>query len=227
MQLEEEVGRAAEEETMRKEIALATEEKLKRGRLGDEESTVGKGSVGRRMGSSSGWLRERNDAAETLENLATAAAGSFVSSTRSFDIDVVQVDDRAKQDASRQKLAAHDLSRSIDVLIRYLTDRRQKYAQAVSSLHPSLRPSPSVRLAPATPAELFALPDLPLTELKPEQLVRVAQVVDTALFRSYLATKPVLVGALCRIENWCEVEEVEELLVGAQASLSRLKKAYC
>ena len=104
-------------------------------------------------------------------------------------------------------------------MIRYLTDRRQKYAQAISSLHPSLRPSPSAHLAPATPAELLALPDLPLTELKPEQLVRVAQVVDTALFRSYLATKPVLVGALCRIENWCEVEEVEELLLGAKVSL--------
>lgn len=78
IQLEEEVGRAAEEETLRKEIALATEEKLRRGRVGEEDGVAGKGSVGRRMGSSSGWLRERNDAAETLENLASAAAGSFL-----------------------------------------------------------------------------------------------------------------------------------------------------
>lgn len=42
--------------------------------------------------------------------------------------------------------------------------------------------------------------------------------VDTALFKAYLATKPVMVGPLCRIENWCEVEEVEELLLAAQAS---------
>lgn len=40
--------------------------------------------------------------------------------------------------------------------------------------------------------------------------------VDTALFRAYLATKPVMVGPLCRIENWCEVEEVEELLLEAK-----------
>lgn len=106
--------------------------------------------------------------------------------------------------------------RSVDVLIRYLTDRRQRYAQALAALVPSLRPKPSKAHWGASVAELFDLPDLPLTELRPEQLAHVAQVVDTALFRSYLATKPVMVGPLCRIENWCEVAEVEELLLKAQ-----------
>lgn len=68
----------------------------------------------------------------------------------------------------------------------------------------------------AAAEELLALPDGNLTALNPNQLARVAQVVDTALFRSYLATKPVMLGPLCRIENWCEVSEVEELLMEAK-----------
>ena len=53
---------------------------------------------------------------------------------------------------------------------------------------------------------------MPLTSLTPDQLIRFAQVVYTALFKSYLLTMPGLLGSLCRIENWCEVSEVETLL---------------
>lgn len=81
-----------------------------------------------------------------------------------------------------------------------------------------MRPSSSLHTPTTHASELFELPDLPLTELKPDQLAKVAQVVDTALFKSYLATKPVMVGPLCRIENWCEVEEVEELLLNEKVS---------
>lgn len=61
-------------------------------------------------------------------------------------------------------------------------------------------------------ADILALPDVAASALTPEQLVRSAQVVDTALFKSYLQVRPGLVGSLCRIENWCEVGEVEEEL---------------
>lgn len=53
---------------------------------------------------------------------------------------------------------------------------------------------------------------MPLTTLTPDQLIRFAQVVYTALFKSYLLIMPGLLGSLCRIENWCEVSEVEALL---------------
>jgi hypothetical protein len=65
-------------------------------------------------------------------------------------------------------------------------------------------------------SELRSYPDVPFEELSPEQVVRVAQIVYTALLKVYLAIRPVLVGSLCRIENWCEVEEVEELLTSKQ-----------
>lgn len=129
----------------------------------------------------------------------------------------------------QEKLAAQNYSRSVDELVRYLTDRRQKYAQAFAALLPSSRPTPSSPRPAADADELLSLPNEPLTKLSPDQLARVAQVVDTALFRSYLATKPVMVGPLCRIENWCEVAEVEELLLDAKvlASHRQLRVPEC
>lgn len=118
--------------------------------------------------------------------------------------------ERANKDADRT------FATSADALIRFLTDRRQQYSKALASMMPSRRPTPTnPTREPASPSELFALPDSALSSLRPEELARAAEVVDTVLFRAYLATKPVMVGPLCRIENWCEVSEVEELLLEA------------
>jgi hypothetical protein len=68
------------------------------------------------------------------------------------------------------------------------------------------------RLSEAPLEELLALPDAPPSALTPQQLFRFAQIVDTALFKSYLIVRPGLVGALCRLDNWCEVSEVENEL---------------
>ena len=110
---------------------------------------------------------------------------------------------------------------STDVLVRYLPDRRQQIMRALSALPPGVRPSPSTPLPSTSPNSafnFFDLPDESLTTYTPEQLQRTAQVVETALFKCYLHAKPGLLGPLCRIENWCEVEEVEELLLAAKVS---------
>ncbi|KAK4050609.1 Vacuolar morphogenesis protein 6 [Microbotryomycetes sp. JL201] len=117
---------------------------------------------------------------------------------------------------SKSKPTARQRSDDVDELIRFLTDRRQKYARAFAALSRSSKPMPSTAVESVNPSVLLAIPDVPFSELEPDELVKVAQVVDTALFRSYLATKPVMVGPLCRIENWCQVEEVEELLLEAK-----------
>ena len=114
-------------------------------------------------------------------------------------------------------LAAMDFRRSIEALIRYLTDRRQHVNRALAALRPSVRPTTRSHIDPPPSAdELLALPDKPLSSLSPDQLHRVAQVVDTALFKCYLATKPGLLGPLCRLDNWCEIDEVEGLLLEAK-----------
>lgn len=107
--------------------------------------------------------------------------------------------------------------------MRYLPDRRQQFLHALASLPPHSRPSPSSPLPDSsgnTATDLFALPDAPLSTYSPGDLQRVARVVETALFKCYLHAKPGLLGPLCRIENWCEVEEVEELLLDAKVRVS-------
>lgn len=104
----------------------------------------------------------------------------------------------------------------------YLTDRRQHIAQALANLSLRERPSPSSPMPESpssSPVDLFRLPDAALSTYTPSQLQRTAQVVETTLFRCYLQVKQVMLGPLCRIENWCEVEEVEELLLEAKVSL--------
>ncbi|GJN90166.1 hypothetical protein Rhopal_003165-T1 [Rhodotorula paludigena] len=169
--------------------ATASPAKQRKGPLAaaaaDDDDAASIRSASSRLTGKRSWLRDRDPGA-TLDEIAEQAA---------------------KEQERQAKLDAQNKARSVDELIRYLTDRRQKYSQAFAALLPSSRPSPSSPRPPAAPSELLALPNEPLTKLPPDQLARVAQVVDTALFRSYLATKPVMVGPLCRIENWCEVEE--------------------
>jgi hypothetical protein len=106
-----------------------------------------------------------------------------------------------------------DFHRSVETLVRYLSDRRPKVGGALEALH--INPSQSHQIAflsETSADDLFALPNAPLSSLISEQLLRFAQIVDTALFKSYLIIRPGLLGPLCRVPNWCEVSEVEEEL---------------
>ena len=107
----------------------------------------------------------------------------------------------------------------MESLFYYLTDRRPKIGGALSSLN--ITPSQSHQfpfLSDATIEDLFELPNTPLSSLTPEQLTRFAQIVDTALFKAYLVIRPGLLGPLCSIPNWCEVKEVEDLLMEREVS---------
>ncbi|KAE8257180.1 hypothetical protein A4X13_0g2531 [Tilletia indica] len=114
--------------------------------------------------------------------------------------------------SARDLRAAHasNEERNLDALGRFLADRRRIFkpiletSQASHSISSSTWRDDSERL--------FELPDAPLPSIPVRELAALAQAVDTALFKTFLCTKPGLVGPLCRIENWCEVEQVEELL---------------
>lgn len=102
---------------------------------------------------------------------------------------------------------------AVENLMIYLSDRRQKLAGAIAALDQSLPPIDALPpLKTVTTTELIHYPSVPMADLSPEELVRVSQIVYTALIKVYLMIRPSLVGSLCRIENWCEVGEVEELL---------------
>lgn len=124
------------------------------------------------------------------------------------------------QDVTKRE--AQQLRQSVEVLLRYLADRRQKVNKALASLPHKERPSTSDHLPNASAEELLAVPDGPMTSLNPCQLHRAAQVVDTALFKCYLLVRPTLLGSLCRLDNWCEAEEVEDLLMSAKVGDSIL-----
>ncbi|EDR08609.1 uncharacterized protein LACBIDRAFT_235177, partial [Laccaria bicolor S238N-H82] len=120
-----------------------------------------------------------------------------------------------------------DLHRSVETLVRYLADRRPKLKAAleVVNITPQTQAEKYPPLSTTTVEDLFALPNAPLSALTPEQLLRFAQIVDTALYKSYLIIRPTLLSSLCRIANWCEVSEVEEDL-RARQKYAELRDLY-
>ncbi|KAG8832639.1 Vacuolar morphogenesis protein 6 [Serendipita sp. 399] len=115
---------------------------------------------------------------------------------------------------------------AVDRLLEYLTQRRQKIKLALSSINiMTSDAAKTTRLSEASVEELMGLPDAPPTALTPEQLFKFAQIVDTALFKSYLTVKPGLIGPLCRLDNWCEVSEVQNEL-RARGKFTELKYLY-
>ncbi|KAF5392213.1 hypothetical protein D9757_001433 [Collybiopsis confluens] len=121
-----------------------------------------------------------------------------------------------------------DYYRSVESLARsFLPDRRAKLGRALSAvgITPADKAHQITPLSSISVEDLYALPNAPFSQLTPEQLLRYAQIVDTALFKSYLVVRPVLAGSLVRVANWCEIEEVEGVLK-AKEMFSELKDLY-
>ncbi|TRM64266.1 hypothetical protein BD626DRAFT_556986 [Schizophyllum amplum] len=134
-------------------------------------------------------------------------------------------DDDTASIRSQKRAQPDDTRRSVDALMRYLSDRRAKAAAALHALHIDSQQESISPLSEASLDEIFALPNAPLSALTPEQLVRFAQVVDTGLFKSYLLIQPALLRPLCSRPNWCEVSEVEEEL-RARKKFVELRSLY-
>ena len=100
-----------------------------------------------------------------------------------------------------------------EALLRYLTDRRQKIQRAINNLQISQTQAKSINLSDYTRDELFQYPSKSTSEMNEEDLIIFASVVDTALFKVYIETRPALIGSLCRLENYCQPEEVEQSLL--------------
>ena len=108
---------------------------------------------------------------------------------------------------------------SVNSLLTYLSDQRRKISGSLTAINiSSSQEAPVTRLSEASVEEILSLPDAPPNALTPQQLFRFAQIVDTALFKSYLIVRPGLLGSLCRLDNWCEVSEVENELRAREVS---------
>ncbi|KAJ7220172.1 hypothetical protein GGX14DRAFT_585899 [Mycena pura] len=159
---------------------------------------------------------------EALEGLVTSASGTIRGRLKTglgaFLAAAHKEDDR---------VSIHDLPRSVETLLRYLSDRRPLVAKALAEvgITPANQSHEIAFLSETSVDNLFALPNAPLSALTPEQLLRFAQIIDTALFKSYLLIRPGLLGSLCRVSNWCEVSEVEEELL-ARKKFAELRDLY-
>ncbi|SNX83782.1 related to Vam6/Vps39-like protein involved in vacuolar morphogenesis [Melanopsichium pennsylvanicum] len=114
---------------------------------------------------------------------------------------------------SRAPAADPSSRKALDALGKFLADRRRIFKPLLeSSPHLESKDHMAMSQIKRDTHWLLSLPNKPFSEMEKEELIAVAQTVDTALFKTFLQTKPALIGPLCRIENWCEVEQVEELL---------------
>lgn len=147
-------------------------------------------------------------AAAPIERKDTTDQHSAEVSPQKEDIPVLPAEPKA------MPLPSEDERKAIDALGSFLADRRRIF-KPILEQQPS---SHSITMSQLRhdPEWLLALPSKPLSSLDLEQLTAVAQTVDTALFKTFLATKPGLLGPLCRLENWCEVDQVEQLLMGRE-----------
>lgn len=150
----------------------------------------------------------------------SSSDGSGVQQSADSQIDsshrpsIVQDDATAPVESAEE--AALTSRPALEALGRFLADRRRIF-KPILETRPKVSPSPD--------STMLSLPSIPLPDMTLEDLTTLARVVDTALFKTFLETKPGLVGPLCRIENWCEVTEVEELLE-AKGKSSELISIY-
>ncbi|TFK35543.1 hypothetical protein BDQ12DRAFT_634973 [Crucibulum laeve] len=174
-----------------------------------------------------------NDRSATdLLDTITTGAGSIRGRLRGTGLGMLlpggAKDDDTASISSKRKFVLHDdLHRSVETLVRYLANYRPKLDGALRAVNitPQNQSHTISPLSQASIEELFALPNSPLSALTPEQLLRFAQIVDTALYKSYLIIRPALLGSLCRVPNWCEVSEVEEDL-RARGKFAEMRDLY-
>lgn len=92
---------------------------------------------------------------------------------------------------------------ALDALARFLSEHRRVLGAQLEAagLHDSAD-------APEEPAPTAPFVHAPA----PPAAVGLARIVDTALFKTFLRTKPALIAPLCRVDNWCSAAHVRTLL---------------
>ncbi|KAI9478472.1 MAG: CNH domain-containing protein [Benjaminiella poitrasii] len=111
---------------------------------------------------------------------------------------------KSEMTTSTVPLTGLNLHDAVTYLIRYLTDKRQKLARKLNKGGNS----------PSGPASLASSSKQSETTTDDEEdLLYQAMLVDTSLLKSYMMTNDALVGPLLRVQNHCNVEECENILM--------------
>ncbi|KAF8975925.1 Vam6/Vps39-like protein [Entomortierella lignicola] len=95
-------------------------------------------------------------------------------------------------------MSTKELDEAVGCLIRFLADKRQKIQLSIQNLQKN--------------SDAFSY-DRHGKEDEIQEKLHVLEVVDTALLKSYMMTHERLVGSLLRVNNYCNIEETESLLM--------------
>ncbi|RUS27613.1 hypothetical protein BC938DRAFT_482993 [Jimgerdemannia flammicorona] len=107
-----------------------------------------------------------------------------------------------------RELTGQVLEEAINYLIRFLTDRRGKTAKLL------YQQQQQQQAAQSSGRALGAKASKEKDEReKMDRVAEVAKLVDTVLLKAYMMTNDALVGPLLRVQNSCDVEECEVLLL--------------
>ncbi|KAJ7510485.1 hypothetical protein B0H11DRAFT_1190833 [Mycena galericulata] len=196
----------------------------------DDESTSSTPSLPDSLKDGAAGPHSVKATAEASESILTSGSGTIRGRLKGLGafLPAALKEEGQTSTKPKPKQAVHDdLPRSMRTLLDYLSYRRPRVAAALAAvgITPENQSHEIAFLSETSVEDLFALPNAPLSALTPEQLLRFAQIVDTALFKSYLLSRPGLLGPLCRVSNWCEVSEVEEEL-RAREKFAELRDLY-
>ncbi|KAG0198890.1 Vam6/Vps39-like protein [Mortierella sp. GBA30] len=105
---------------------------------------------------------------------------------------------KSSKNTSPIVMSTKELEDAVGCLIRFLADKRQQIQKAIQDLQKS--------------NESFSYSHQEQEDAIEEKL-KVLELMDTALLKSYMMTNERLVGSLLRVTNHCNLEETENLLL--------------
>ncbi|KAG0294172.1 Vam6/Vps39-like protein [Linnemannia gamsii] len=116
-------------------------------------------------------------------------------SPKSGDVDLADANVKNTQPII---MSTKELEDAVECLIRFLADKRQKIQKSIQTLQ---NDHESFSYRHSNPEE------------EVEEHLQMLEIVDTALLKSYMMTHERLVGSLLRVNNHCNPEETESLLL--------------
>ncbi|AEO61565.1 hypothetical protein MYCTH_2311843 [Thermothelomyces thermophilus ATCC 42464] len=136
---------------------------------------------------------------------------SIASSKKGSDDDTASIKGKPQDDQSQ---AEKDLMASVLALNSYLAGARTRLQRVIDPTTGKLKPRKSQS---GSTEEAFKTLLLSSPDEGDEQLERALQstfrIIDTALFRAYMYSRPTLVSSLFRIPNFCDPDVVNERLL--------------
>ncbi|KAG0343692.1 Vam6/Vps39-like protein [Podila humilis] len=118
-----------------------------------------------------------------------------VSSPKSADLEAAEAKAKNTQPSI---MTTQQLEEAVGCLIRFLADKRQKIQKALQEIQNN------------NDSFSYSHQD---HDGEVEEKLRILEIVDTALLKSYMMTNERLVGSLLRVNNHCNLEETESLLM--------------